>query len=201
MEKRINPIIDKQSIGVKITSDIILFFDMDGTLVDTNFANFLSYRKAVLSITNSNHNLKYDSSQRFTRSSLKNAIPNLTEDKYQKIIQEKEKYYNYFLHKVKLNLKIVDILFKYSNSNRTVLVTNCRKDRALITLKYFGLDKKFTDIICREFSESGEKINKFRNAISRLGVSSNFIIAFENEEREILDAKKAGIKIINPIFL
>jgi FMN phosphatase YigB (HAD superfamily) len=168
-------------------------------LVDTNLSNFLSYKKAILSVTKSNQDLTFNSEKRFNRSSLKNVVPNLTENEYERIIQEKEKYYNDFLNETKLNVEIADILFKYSKTNKTVLVTNCRKGRAMTTLKHFGLDDKFSDIFCREFGDNGEKINKFQNAILKLGVPPNFIIAFEDEESEIADALKAGISIINPI--
>lgn len=190
-----------QDIDSKITDDKILFFDMDGTLIDTNLANFLSYKKAILSVTKSNQDLTFNSEKRFNRSSLKNTVPNLTENEYERIIQEKEEYYNDFLHETKLNVETADILFKYSKTNKTVLVTNCRKDRAMTTLKHFGLDDKFSEIFCREFGDKGGKINKFQNAISKLGIPPNFIIAFENEESEIADALKAGIKVINPTHL
>ena len=184
-----------------ITADTILFFDMDGTLVDTDLANFLSYKKAVISVTQSDHNLTYNPDERFNRSNLKNAVPNLTESEYEKIIQEKEEYYNDFIHETKLNTEIADILFKYSKTNKTVLVTNCRKDRAMTTLKYFELEDKFSNIFCREFNDNNKKVNKFQNAISILGVPPNFVIAFENEKEEIADAKQAGIEIINPTYL
>jgi beta-phosphoglucomutase len=190
-----------QDLDSKITSDTVLFFDMDGTLVDTNLANFLSYKKAIISVTKLNHDLTYNSDKRFNRSSLKNAVPNLTENEYERIIQEKETYYNDFLHETKLNPAIADILFRYSKTNKTVLVTNCRKDRAITTLKHFGLDEKFSYIFCREFDDDGKKINKFQKAILKLGITPNHIIAFENEESEIADAREAGITIINPTFV
>ena len=93
----------KKTIDNNITSDTILFFDMDGTLIDTNFANFLSYKKAIYSVTKSDHNLTYNADKRFNRSILKNAVLNLTETEYDSIIREKEEYYNDFLHETKLN--------------------------------------------------------------------------------------------------
>lgn len=192
---------ETKSIGNKISDDKVFFFDMDGTLIYTNLSNFLAYKKAILSVINSDHNLTYNPDKRFNRSILKVAVPNLSETEYETIIQKKEEYYNDFLYETKLNIEIVDILFKYSKTNKVVLVTNCRKDRAIATLKHFGLQEKFSDIFCREFDENDEKINKFQNAINKLGVSPNLIIAFENEESEIADAQKAGITIINPTYL
>ena len=185
-------------IDNKITADTVLFFDMDGTLVDTNLANFLSYKKAIRAVTKSEHEVTYNPNKRFNRSELKNSIPNLTEIEYEKIIQEKEEYYKDFLCEIKLNPIIADILFKYSKTNKTVLVTNCRKGRALTTLNHFGLADKFSNIFYRQVTYNDKKINKFQNAISKLGVSPNLIVAFENEEIEIADAKQAGIEIINP---
>lgn len=190
-----------EKVTQNITADIILFFDMDGTLIDTDLANFLSYKKAIASVTKSDNNLTYNPDKRFNRSNLKNAVPNLTESEYEKIIQEKEEYYNDFIHETKLKTEIADILIKYSKTNKTILVTNCRKDRAMTTLKHFELEDKFSDVFCREFNANDKKVNKFQNAISRLGVPPNLVIAFENEETEIADAQKAGISIINPTYL
>jgi beta-phosphoglucomutase len=187
-----------QNIDIKITSDTVLFFDLDGTLVDTNFANFLSYKKAICNVTKSNQDLTYHPDKRFNRSMLKNAVPNLPETQYVSIIREKEEYYNKFLHETKLIKETSDILIKYYKTNKTILVSNCRKDRAMATLKHFGLSDKFSNIFCREFGDNKRKINKFQNAISKLGVPSNLVIAFENEEIEIADAQKSGILIINP---
>lgn len=186
--------------GIIIRTDNVLFFDMDGTLVDTNLANFLAYKKAIESVIKTDRDLTYNPHKRFNRSVLKNTFPSLTATDFENIIQEKENYYEEFLHETTIITENVNILNKYSQTNKTVLVTNCRKDRALTTLKYFGLTDKFNNIFYREFGEQDKKINKFQNAISVLGVPPNTIIAFENEQAEIDDALETGIKIINPII-
>ena len=185
----------------KITADSILFFDMDGTLVDTNYANFLSYKKAIELVIKSNLHINYIHTQRFNRSLLKIAIPNLTEKELAMIISEKEKCYDDFLPETQLNNEISEILDRYCATNKTVLVTNSRKDRALAILNYHGLTDKFSNFFFRQFGKENEKINKFQNAISCLGISPKLVIAFENEKNEIADAQKAGILIINSINL
>lgn len=189
---------DINLIEVIISPDTIFFFDMDGTLIDTDYANFLAYQKAVYSVTKSDYNIVFNPLKRFNRSDLKSALPNLSECEYVKIIQEKENCYDNFLSEVKLNSNIVEIFLKYSQTHKTVLVTNCRKERAVKTLNHFGLLEKFSNVFYRHFAENEQRTNKFQNAILNLGVNPLFVIAFEDEVSEIEDAKKAGIRIINP---
>ncbi len=172
---------------------------MDGTLIDTDYANFLAYKKAIESVIKGHCDLNYNLKIRFNRSNLKNIVPHLSENKYEKIIQRKEEYYHVFLPKTKLIKPVVDILFKYSKTNKTVLVTNSYEKRALETLNYHGLTDKFSSVFCKQFTDS--RTNKFKNAILKLGVIPNSIIVFENEKIEIAHAKQAGITIINPIII
>ncbi len=187
--------------GIKITTDRILFFDMDGTLVDTNLANFSAYKKAVDSVLQTDTNLVYNPEIRFNRSVLKANFPHLSDKELEKVIQLKESLYEEFLNMTSLINENVDVLLKYSKTNQTYLVTNCRKDRALKTLNHFGLVDMFTDIFYRRFDDNNRKVNKFENALSILGVPPNIVIVFENEDAEIADAIEAGFTLdnINPV--
>lgn len=178
---------------MKIEYDDILFFDMDGTLVDTNFANYLSYKKAIQSVVQSDNDIPYNPIERFNRGFLKRVIPNMTETEYEMVIQQKEKYYKEHLPETKLNILVAEILTHYSKKNKTVLVTNCREDRALMTLTYHNLTNKFSHLFFRQTLEKESRINKYKNAISFLNVSPQKVVIFENEKQEIEDAILAGI--------
>lgn len=180
---------------LNITENDILFFDMDGTLVDTDLANFLSYKKAIQQFIQTENEIEFNPYERFNRASLKIAVPNLTETEYERIVRKKEGIYNEHLAETKLNKSAVDILLKYYKTNKTVLVTNCRENRALMTLNYHNLTDKFSNIFFRKISENGQRINKYKNAISSLSLSAQTVIVFENEKPEIEDAILAGISI------
>lgn len=187
---------------VLIEKHTILFFDMDGTLVDTNIANFLSYKEAVFDVVGKEISfVSYNPTERFNRSMLRVLFPYLTESDYEKIIQQKERCYKDYLPQTTLIKENIEILLKYFTTHRTVLVSNCRQDRVGETLSYHGLDDKFTDMFCRDKNYSYAKINKYQNAITSLGIAPDYVVAFENEQIEIADAVSAGIKIINPQIL
>lgn len=125
----------------------------------------------------------------------------MTEEILQKIIQQKEKNYKNHLTQTKLNKWVIDILNQYSKTNKTVLVTNCREDRAVLTLEYHNLTDKFSHLLFKQNTDNVERVNKYKNAINSLSLSAQTIIVFENEKVEIEDAILAGIPIDNIISL
>lgn len=186
----------------KLRKQTIFFFDLDGTLINTDLANFLSYKAALLAVMGRNApSISYNPMIRFNRSLLNSLFPSLAKSDYDRIITEKEKFYIDYLSETTIIKDNVKILLKYSSTHKTVLVSNCRKGRALATLSYHGLADKFTDLFYRDVILYMKEINKYQNAINTLGISPKDIITFENEESEIADAMDAGIKIINPKIL
>ena len=172
-----------------INSETVLFFDMDGTIVDTDFANFLSYRDAIKSVLKIDSEIVYNPSCRFDRKTLRILFPQLREEEYQKIIQQKEMNYKKYLSQTKLNKLIVDILIKYSKTNKTVLVI----------LNYYDLTNKFSHLLFSQNLENRNTVNKYKNAINSLGLSTHNIVVFENDITEINNAKSVGILTNNII--
>jgi beta-phosphoglucomutase len=187
----------EQDINFKINTDSVLFFDLDGTLVDTDFANFLSYKDAIQSVIQTDEEIQYIRNERFNRATLKKLISTLSEEELRNIIQQKEENYKENINQTKLNKFVADILIKYSKTNKTILVTNCRENRAMLTLEYHKLTDKFSDILFRQISDNENHINKYKNAIKSLRLTPQTVIVFENEKVEINDAILAGISINN----
>lgn len=174
---------------------------MDGTLVDTDYANYSSYRQAIKEVTHGKHNIHFNHGKRFNREDLKEQVPQLSDVEYEKVVSLKTKYFNSYLPETKLNLALADIIGKYSKSNEVVLVTNCREARVIATLQYHKMLESFTRVFCRGRSFGEGVANKYENAMIRLGVSPLAVFVFENEVVDVENAVFAGVPRDNIISI
>lgn len=178
-------------IQSEIPKQNILFFDMDGTLVDTNYANYLAYQKAIKITIGNNKNLKFNHNYRFDKSYLVRFYPNITEQEYKSIISLKGVFYDEFLGETKLNDIVADFLLRSSRFNKTILVTKSNKNRALSTLRYHNLIEYFNDFLFAENIKVSS--NKYESAINELMINPNNITVIEDDIIEISNAKKSGV--------
>ena len=178
---------DFQSI---IKPNSILFFDMDGTLIETTGLNNFAYSEAYLKVMGCQiPDLKTD---RITRKNLRE-LPNISTSEIDVSVSEKERIYSDNISLATPIPTSVEILKNYSNRHDTYLVTRSQLNRALNTISHFGLLDSFTGLI----SSDGE--NKYQDAITELDINPNDIIVFENEDKEIEAGIKAGISSSNII--
>ena len=98
-----------ETLPQRIDKQHVLFFDMDGTLIDTNYANYLSYTQAIQQVLKTESDISYAPDIRFTRMHLKKIFPSLEKAEYEKIIQLKNNFYTEQLSKTELNVAIVQI--------------------------------------------------------------------------------------------
>lgn len=64
-----------ETLPQRIDKQHVLFFDMDGTLIDTNYANYLSYTQAIQQVLKTESDISYAPDIRFTRMHLKKYFP------------------------------------------------------------------------------------------------------------------------------
>lgn len=165
----------------------IYFVDMDGTLIDTDYANFLAYQCAVREATDGRFDIHYASGRRFNRQALKESLPQLPLDC---IVELKAECYAQFLPETKINTALLDRLRMLNATSITVLVTDCEEKRAIQTLRHHGLESLFNNLCCRTPGQSG---NKYCRALAQLRVPSQSVVVFENEASGINQAVLAGI--------
>ena len=91
--------------------------------------------------------------------------------------------------------------YKYSKTNKTILVTNCRKERVLITLEYHKLIDNFSHKFYQLKTDNENKVNKYERTLLYLKIPPTSVLLFENEKSEINVAILVGIPIQNIISL
>lgn len=164
--------------------------DLDSTLIFSDEANFLAYKDAIFQICS----LEIDKSEkRLDHLSLKELLPFLDAQKFTQITTLKAKIYPKYLAYTKINEKLVDFLKSFYKKNHIYLNTNASQARVELLLHYHKLEDLFALIFCNTWG------NKYQNLIDKLNLKAQFIIAFEDDEKEILNALKAGLQTKNII--
>ncbi len=190
----------KNEVDIEIPHGFVVFCDMDGTLVDTDYANYLSYRQAVIETTCGKYDIEF-TSERLNRESLKNRLPSLTVTQYEVIAALKAEYFTIFLSKTRLNAALANIITMCSRTNETVLVTYCRNKRTMETLRHHNIFERFSKIICWEDLHQGEPSNKYESALNITGAKPETVLVFENDITDIEKALLAGIPRSNVISM
>ena len=173
----------------KILKAKVLFFDLDGTLIDTDYANFLSYKKAIEQVKKSPVKLAINPEERITRRNIRAFFPDLNDEEYDEVIEIKERLYSSNVHATKLNKAVANVLDENSDKN-LILVTNSHQERADLLLNHFNLSDKFTHKYYRENMTSN---NKYQYVLSSLSIDANLVFVFENSVSEVAAAIAAGI--------
>lgn len=181
---------DGKPIGLPLGFSV--FCDLDGTLVDTDYANYLAYRRAVIKVTRGMYDVEF-SNERLNRESLEKRLPSLTATQLELITSLKSEYFNRCLSETRLNTELADLITSHYGKNPIILVTCCREMRAVEVLKHHKLLECFTRMICREVLLLGKSSNKYENAITLMGASREAILIFEDDDIGIEQAIIAGV--------
>jgi beta-phosphoglucomutase-like phosphatase (HAD superfamily) len=183
-----------QQFCTQFNANSILLFDLDGTLVETDKANNLAYLMAIKEIMGLHFNFGVNSIFRITREKLSYLLPQASKEELNKIISLKEKYFSKFLNCTRLNVELYEVLKRFKDQNRLILITRSKRERALRVLKYHGLLDYFKSAICQFQDPSLEWKSKIPELLKNEDFNLQDLFLFENEEAERLDAIKSGLK-------
>lgn len=180
----------------KIKIETALIFDLDGTLVDTDDANFLAYKEAILKIKGLKLDLLYLGKQRFTRQELKKVIPNITDLECVQIVELKNNIFYEYLTSTKINTVFLKFIQQCSKTNTIILSTNSSKVRAELILKFYNLAEMFDFIFYKE-DYHDYKIGKYKHVLNALQLNPKSVMIFDNEQSELTNAQLAGVPAEN----
>ena len=169
----------------------VIVFDLDGTLVDSDHANFLAYKDAVMFVLSTQIEIDFTPGARITREVLEEIVLGITDKQIEEIALLKERTYHKYLSETKAIPRLIEIVARVQGKE-VVLATNSRRCRAEMLLNHHGLVEKFTRKIYRD-AES--KRDKYVQLMDELQKGSMSMLVFENDEKDIESAIACGIGI------
>jgi len=162
----------------------VVVFDLDGTLVETDPANFLAYKEAIAHCLGQGFKAKLPSTKRLTREVLRECLIAVPETTIQSIARYKEDIYGQFLHATTANQPILRLL-ELAQGKEVILASNCRRPRAELVLDHHGINGKFTR---KYFSESDDARHKYEKIFCDLDVDSRQVVVFDDDPVEAASA-------------
>lgn len=168
-----------------------IVFDLDGTLVDSDYANFLAYKDAATHVLARHVELDFSQNIRITREVLKTLIPNITDKQLEDIASHKNRIYHKYVSKTKTDPRLMEIVAR-SQGKEVVLATNSRRCRAEMLLSHHGLIEKFSRKI---YKDAEDQRDKYARLMAEIPKKRMPILVFENDRNAIESAIACGIGI------
>lgn len=159
--------------------------DLDGTLVETDTANFLAYQEAIEKVMG----FKIESKGgRFTKENIRTECPQISDDELSAVIKYKNDVFEKYLCETSINLYVVDLVEKMSKKCQIILTSNSNPRRGNDVVAYHNLDRLFTSKYYNI-----RPLNKYSKVLSLYNIASKDVLVIENDEADITDALNAGI--------
>ena len=166
--------------------------DFDGTLFDTQFANFEAYRRSFRDA-----GLSKLFGVRFDVLMKELCVP-LELQEY--IKERKAKHYEDLVKEnfIKPNTQLLDFIeYEHSNGTKTAIASTARLKNIQTVLKHFHKENLFDAIISGEEVKHPKPLqDAYIKALVQLKVNATDAIAFEDTKIGVIAANHAGIKCI-----
>ena len=170
-----------------MTKQRIAIFDLDGSLVETNEANSAAYEYALARIGIQGVRGLYG---RITADTVRDV--GLGDGDVDAVVKAKIDAYCSELWRSRLGpaaAALRCVLLNRSMVDKVVLLTQSVERRAMETLRYYGLEHCFDEIVC-----NGGHGNKYDNYFKAFDSDPAACVVWENEEGQVMSAIAAGVK-------
>lgn len=174
------------------------FFDLDGTLCDTDRANYIAYKEAC---KKEGYILEEEDFYRVNGNRADKFIPMLfpeiTKKQVDNIRQNKALIYPGLLHETRPNTELIDFLKIMKPHHKLVLVTTAARKNAEHILRHTGLEDSFDQMIFGEDIINPKPApDVYLYALKETELSADEVVAFEDSVVGIEAATSAGIKTV-----
>ncbi len=176
-----------------------LFFDLDGTLVNTYEADFLAYRDAINEVTGYivSREAFMTTNGMEMKEKLKILVPTIKPNQFDHVAQRKKKYYPQYLHKTVPNKTLIAFLSDLAKDHITALVTTAKRQNAEAVLAAYNLTDVFDyTVYGDDVTNAKPHPESYLKALSLASLSAEEVLAFEDSRSGIEAAHAAGIKTI-----
>lgn len=178
-----------------------MFFDLDGTLCDTDEANFEAYARAFR-----DEGVRVDP-EAFAELQARQGLradafipilaPGITAEGVARVRRAKAGYYGDQMHLVKPNQRLIDFIALMREGHVMALVTTAERGNAIRVLRASGLDEMFDYMIFGDdVTQAKPHPEAYLKALELSGLAPQDVIAFEDSESGIKAATSAGLRVI-----
>lgn len=173
-------------------------FDLDGTLVSTQVANFKAYQRAFADVgvrlTKSKYGRHFG--LRFAEL-IEEIAPNLTKSQRQRVLRAKSIYYKKNFEFLKLNLPLVGFLKMLTKDYKVALATTASQKNAQQVLRKFNLLNTFdVTVFGEDVKRSKPAPDCYLLCMARLRVKPKECLVFEDSEVGIIAAMRSGANVL-----
>lgn len=177
-----------------------LFFDLDGTLVNTYEADYLAYRDAIREVAG----IEVDKESfakthgQEAKQKLDSLAPGLLDEGVERVRQAKKAHYPKYLHHTVPNETLINFLKDMAQHHVTAIVTTAKSHNAEAVLEAHGLIDLFEVRVYGDDVEHAKPHpESYLLALERSGLQANEVIAFEDSQSGLDAARAAGLATIH----